>query len=154
MRVWTQIHCWWSDILSWRKKSGHEEYVNAGKGTNMRTALGQTLCWTFCMLLLENVQEVFFFFFLVAGNKNSKQLILSKNKLLYYVSKYSNPRLRDSFMLGYNWCQWEFVSLNSAFLCVSFTFKKTLSMKKQRWLAIDWSSPGLHYSFARNFRKI
>ena len=65
--------------------------MNAGKGTNMM----------FCMLLLENVQEVFFFF-LVAGNKNSKQLILSKNKLLYYVSKYSNPRLRDSFMLGYN----------------------------------------------------
>ena len=86
MRVWTQIHCWWSDILSWRKKSGHEVCMNVGKGTNMRAALGQTLCWMFCMLLLENVQEEFFFF-LVAGNKNSKQLILSKNNLLYYVSK-------------------------------------------------------------------
>ena len=74
--------------------------MNVGKGANMRTALGLTLCWMFCMLLLDNVQEVFLF--LAAGNKNLKQLILSKNKLLYYVSKHSNPRLRESFMLGYN----------------------------------------------------
>ena len=91
----------------------------------------------FCILLLDSVQEVFFFF-LVAGNKNSKQLILSKNKLLYCVSEYSNPRLRDSFMLGYNW-RYENWSLSTLLFSVLASHLRRLFPWRSRngWTLID-----------------